>query len=115
MRYKRNGTTIKDTSPGTIAALAQSVHPIVCLIVLNAKLALKGFAAIAVKNIEEEITEVWKQVSINHEPRRCSVPSPTLLPQATQRDFTNGRKIPPARAETEGIAGAKRASLKTRL
>jgi hypothetical protein len=65
--------------------------------------------------MEDEITDVWKQVNINHEPSLCSVPSPTLLPQATQSDFTNGKKIPPARAETEGIAGANKASLKTRL
>ncbi|KAM2960661.1 hypothetical protein FF1_030327 [Malus domestica] len=113
--YNSRGTTINDTKPGTIAALAQSVHPIVCLIVFNAKLALKGLAAMAVKNIADEITEVWKHVSINHDPNLPSVPSPTLLPQATQRDFTNGKKIPPARAETEGIAGASKASLKTRL
>lgn len=69
----------------------------------------------AVRNIAEEIAEVWKQVSISQEPSRFSVPSPTLLPQATQRDLTRGRKIPPALAETEGMAGASRASLKTRL
>lgn len=113
--YKSNGTTINETIPGTIAATAQSVQPMVCLIVLYVKFALKGLAAMAVRNMEDEITEVWKQVSMSQEPRRCSVPSPTLLPQATQRDLTSGRKIPPARAETEGIAGARRASLKTRL
>jgi hypothetical protein len=87
----------------------------VLLIVLNVKFALNGLAAIAVKNIAEDIHEVWKQVSINHDPSFRSVPSPTLLPQATQSDFTRGRKIPPARADTDGIAGANRASLKTKL
>ncbi|GER55067.1 O-Glycosyl hydrolases family 17 protein [Striga asiatica] len=115
IRYNKTGTTIKDTSPGTTAALAQSTHPIGIFMVLNVKLAAKGLAAIAVKNIEDEITDVWKQVSISQEPSLFSVPSPTLLPQATQRDFTSGRKIPPALAETEGMAGARRASLKTRL
>lgn len=115
MMYKSKGTTIKETNPGTIAALAQSVHPIVCLMVLKVKLALKGLAAMAVKNIEEEMADVWKQVNINQEPSLSSVPSPTLLPQATQRDFTKGKKMPPALAETEGIAGANSASLNTRL
>lgn len=83
--------------------------------VLNVKFALKGFAAIAVKNIAEEITEVWKHVSINHDPSLCSVPSPTFEPHATQSDLTRGRNIPPALAETEGMAGARSASLKTKL
>ncbi|MFS7989308.1 hypothetical protein Hanom_Chr11g01045211 [Helianthus anomalus] len=56
--YKISGTTINETIPGTIAATAQSVHPIVCLIVLNVKFALNGFAAITVKNILELITDV---------------------------------------------------------
>lgn len=98
-----------------MAALAQSVHPIVCLIVFNVKVALRGFAAIAVKNIDDEITEVWKQVSINQDPNLFSVPSPALLPHAMHKDFTKGKKIPPALAETDGIAGAKRASLNTKL
>lgn len=61
------------------------------------------------------MTEVWKQVSINQDPNLFSVPSPVLLPHATQSDFTKGRKIPPARADTDGIAGANKASLKTKL
>lgn len=65
--------------------------------------------------MDDEITDVWKQVSINHDPNRRSVPSPALLPQATQSDFTNGRNIPPALADTEGIAGANKASLNTKL
>lgn len=79
------------------------------------RFAANGFAAIAVRNIDDEITDVWKQVRISHDPSLFSVPSPTLLPQATLRDFTNGRKMPPALADTDGIAGAKRASLRTKL
>lgn len=63
----------------------------------------------------EEMQDVWKQVSINQAPSRSSVPSPTLLPHATQSDLTNGRKIPPALADTDGMAGASKASLKTKL
>lgn len=47
-------------------------------------------------------------------PNFFSEPSPALLPQARQRALTRGKKIPPALAETEGIAGAKIASLNTR-
>jgi hypothetical protein len=36
-------------------------------------------------------------------------------PHASLRAFTRGRKIPPARAATLGMAGASTASLKTRL
>lgn len=54
-------------------------------------------------------------MSINQDPNFLSVPSPTLLPHATQSDFTNGKKMPPALAETDGIAGAKSASLNTKL
>lgn len=113
--YRSSGTTINETSPGTDAATAQSVHPIVCDIAPCVRFALSGFAAMAVRNMAEEMTEVWKQVSINHDPIRLSVPSPTLLPHAVHSDLTSGRKIPPARAETEGMAGASSASLKTRL
>jgi hypothetical protein len=68
-----------------------------------------------VRNIDEDITEVWKQVNISQAPSLRSVPSPTLLPQAAHKDFTKGKKIPPALAETEGMAGARSASEKTRL
>ena len=43
------------------------------------------------------------------------MPSPALLPQAAQSDLTNGRKIPPALAATDGMAGASKASLNTKL
>lgn len=85
------------------------------MIVLKVKFALNGFAAIPVKNMADEMQDVWKQVSINQDPSRFSVPSPTLLPQATQSDLTNGRKIPPALADTDGMAGASKASLNTKL
>jgi hypothetical protein len=56
--YKINGTNINDTKPGTIAALAQSNQPIVWLIEFKVSVAQSGFAAIAVKNMADEIQEV---------------------------------------------------------
>uniref|UniRef100_A0A0A9HJH1 POMT1 n=1 Tax=Arundo donax TaxID=35708 RepID=A0A0A9HJH1_ARUDO len=108
-----SGTSTSDTSPGTMAAFAHSVQPIPCPIVAAVRLAASGFAAIPVRNMADEITEVWKQVSMSHEPSLRSVPSPVRDPQASQRDLTSGRKMPPARAETEGMAGARSASAKT--
>lgn len=52
---------------------------------------------------------------MSHAPNFLSVPSPVLLPHATHSAFTSGRKIPPARADTDGIAGARSASLNTKL
>ncbi|CAK9142153.1 unnamed protein product [Ilex paraguariensis] len=92
--------------PGTNAAFAQPIHPIVLFIVFVFKFALNRLAAITLKNIADKITDVWKQVNINHDPNLVSVPSPALLPQATDKDFTYSKKMPSALAGTEGIAGA---------
>ncbi|CAD6266467.1 unnamed protein product [Miscanthus lutarioriparius] len=64
------------------------------------RLAESGLAAMAVRNIAYETTEVWKQVSMSQAPSFCSVLSPAREPHASQSNLTSGRKVPPVRAET---------------
>ena len=44
------------------------------------------------KNIADEIIDVWKHVSISHNPSHSSVQSLTLLPQVMQSDFVSVRR-----------------------
>lgn len=65
-----------------------------------ARLTDRGFAAIAVINMAEEMVVVWKQVSITYEPTFFSVPFAGSLPHDRQRALARGKKMPPALAAT---------------
>lgn len=82
--------------------------------VAAARLTESGLAAMAVMNMPEVMHDVWKRVAMTYAPIFFSVPSSGLDPQATQRAFASGRKMPPARAASDGIAGARSASENTR-
>ena len=47
--------------PGTIAAVAHCIHPIVCPMAPAARLTDRGLAAMPVRNMAEETTEVCGQ------------------------------------------------------
>lgn len=49
-----------------------------------------------------------------YDPSLPSVPFLGSDPQARHSDWASGKKMPPARAASEGMAGARRASAKTR-
>ena len=68
----------------------------------------------AVMNMALVIVLVWKQVTIRYEPIFLDVPSAGSDPHACASALHNGKKIPPARAARLGIAGARRASAKTK-
>jgi hypothetical protein len=95
------------------AASAHCPHVIVWPIVAAARFTESGFAAIAVMNIPEVTVEVWNTVVMTYAPIFFSVPFSGSEPHATQSAFVRGRKIPPARAAREGIAGARIASENT--
>merc|ERR1711959_644952 len=58
----------------------------------------------------EEIVVHWKVVCMTYAPSLLSVPFSGSEPQARQSALASGMKIPPARAATEGMAGARSAS-----
>ncbi len=64
-------------------------------------------------NMAEETVVVWKQVSMRKAPSFLAVPFSGSEPQARHRALARGKKIPPARAATEGMAGESRASAAT--
>jgi len=111
--YSTSGTTMRETTPGTEAARAHWPHVISVPVRVKASLADSGLAAMEVRNMALDTQEVWKHVTKRYAPIFRSVPSPLLLPQAWARAVTRGRKMPPARAATEGMAGARSASLST--
>lgn len=79
-----------------------------------ARFTLSGLAAMAVMNIPEEIVEVWNTVVMTYAPIFFSVPLAGSEPHATQSALARGKKIPPARAAKEGMAGASKASENTK-
>ena len=100
--------------PGTDAASAHWPQVMVWPMVAAARFTDSGLAAIAVMNMPEVMVEVWKTVVITYAPIFFSVPLSGSEPHATQSALVRGRKIPPARAAREGMAGARSASEKTR-
>jgi len=57
----------------------------------------------------------WKQVSMSQDPSFLAVPVIGLAPAGNAEGLDQGQEDAPARADTEGIAGASRASATTRL
>jgi hypothetical protein len=82
--------------------------------VAAARFTDRGLAAIAVMNIPEVTVEVWNTVVMTYAPIFFSVPFSGSEPHATQSALVRGKKMPPARAAREGMAGASRASENTR-
>mmetsp|Transcript_23928 Transcript_23928/g.77747 ORF Transcript_23928/g.77747 Transcript_23928/m.77747 type:complete len:201 (-) Transcript_23928:118-720(-) len=81
--------------------------------VAAARLTLSGLAAMAVMNMPDDTHEVWKTVVITYAPIFFCVPSSGLEPHARQSALVSGKKMPPARAASDGMAGASSASLNT--
>mmetsp|Transcript_32861 Transcript_32861/g.72587 ORF Transcript_32861/g.72587 Transcript_32861/m.72587 type:complete len:217 (+) Transcript_32861:1810-2460(+) len=65
------------------------------------------FWAEAVRKSEEEWIPVWNWDWVRKLPIFLRESSPALLPAADDNDLMMGMKIPPARAEVEGMAGAR--------
>ena len=76
-------------------ANAHAPQEIGCPKASDARLTAKGLAAMAVMNMADEMQLVWKQVFITYAPIFFSVPLAGSLPQARQRAFAKGKKIPP--------------------
>jgi len=68
----------------------------------------------AVMNIPEEIVDVWNNVVMTYAPIFFSVLLAGSEPHATHNALARGKKIPPARAAKDGIAGASNASENTK-
>merc|ERR1719460_1668905 len=113
MMYSSSGIRMSEARPGTKAAVAQPVQVMVWPMAASARLADSGLAAMAVRNMAEEMHDVWKHVTMRYEPTLRAVPSSGFEPQAVESDCTSGSMIPPARAASEGIAGESSASAKT--
>jgi hypothetical protein len=79
-----------------------------------ARFTARGLAAMAVMNIPEDTVVHKKHVIIKYAPIFFSVPFSGSDPHARHNALANGRNKPPARAATEGIAGANNASANTR-
>ena len=79
-----------------------------------AKFTDNGLAAMAVMNIPEEIVDVWNIVVMTYAPIFFSVLFAGSEPHATHNALARGKKIPPARAAKDGIAGASNASENTK-
>ena len=109
-----SGVAMRQMRPGNAAPMAHCAQVMVIPVMDAAKLTLSGFAAIAVMNIPEEMVDVWKTVVMTYAPIFFSVPSSGVDPHATQSALASGKKIPPARAARDGIAGASNASEKTK-
>mmetsp|Transcript_45100 Transcript_45100/g.134648 ORF Transcript_45100/g.134648 Transcript_45100/m.134648 type:complete len:244 (-) Transcript_45100:312-1043(-) len=107
-----SGTSARHTSPGTSAAMAQPPQEI-STPAASARFTASGLAAMAVMNMEEDTVVVWKQVSIRNEPIFLAVPFSGSEPHARHSALANGKKMPPARAATDGMAGESSASAMT--
>ena len=57
----------------------------------------------------------WKSVKVSQAPSKLAVESPGRLPQASLIARTSGNTMPPERAATLGMAGARSASLQSRV
>ena len=79
-----------------------------------ARLTDSGLAAMAVMNMPLLMVVHRKQVIITKAPIFFSVPFSGSEPHARHSALASGRKSPPARAATDGMAGASRASAATR-
>ena len=94
------GVAKRQISPGTSPANAHVPQLIVEPRASRARSTAKGFAAMAVINMAEEIVLVRKHVSMRYDPIFFSVLSAGSLPHAKQRALASGKKMPPARAAT---------------
>ena len=78
-----------------------------------ARLTASGLAAIAVMNIADDTHVVWKHVFMTYAPIFFCVPLSGSEPHARHSALASGKKMPPARAATDGIAGESSASPNT--
>ena len=102
MKY---GMTMKQTMPGTEAAMNQSIQVISMPRMRLASSTAIGLPTMAVRNMAEMTRSSWKTLVVRKAPILRGLFSGSE-PKASARLCTIGKIRPPARAEFEGMAGA---------